>query len=314
MRAIPPIALPANSFASRDRVVQSWYPAARSRDLRRGRVEAFTLLDRKLIAWRDDAGAAHVFDSRCPHLGADLAQGEVRGGSLRCPFHHWKFGGDGRCSEAPGCASLPERAVRSYAVVERWGLVWFFAGPEPLFALPDESDPAAFRLKVLASQESRANAHLLTSNLVDQSHMPALHRLDLVGPPAFEIADYRTCIRSRLRPQQGWLRLATGTRREPLDATFRTFGCNTSLIEVAGPIRFQVLFSGRPEGAGTRIFPLLRLPRGAGLDWARALLLVGRLTREDHRLLEDLQFVPGFVESDGPLKRFYDQVNATPVF
>lgn len=304
----------APSFASRNCLVQSWYPATRSRDLRAGRIQPLLLLERGLVAWRDDAGVAHVFDNRCPHMGADLAQGEVKGGTLRCPFHHWKFGADGRCAGAPGCASPPDRAVRSYATVERWGLVWFFAGPDPLFALPEETDPGAFRRKVLAPQPSRANAHLLTSNLVDQGHMPALHRLDLVGPPAFEIADYRTCVRSRLRPQQGWLRLATGTRREPLDATFRTFGCNTSLIEIAGPIRFQVLFSGRPEGAGTRIFPVLRLPRGAGLDWARALLLISRLTREDHRLLEDLEFVPGFVESDGPMRQFYEQVNATPVF
>src|SRR5689334_23634300 len=38
----------------------------------------------------------------CPHLGAHLGiGGTVVGDSIKCPFHAWRFGGDGACVDVP---------------------------------------------------------------------------------------------------------------------------------------------------------------------------------------------------------------------
>jgi nitrite reductase/ring-hydroxylating ferredoxin subunit len=43
-------------------------------------------------------GTYYAFDSRCPHRGGQLADGEVVGELLVCPLHHFKFSlKTGRC-------------------------------------------------------------------------------------------------------------------------------------------------------------------------------------------------------------------------
>ncbi len=82
------------NFNHPDLVVQSWYPAMRSRRLRRGRARSLDLLRRRIVLFRDESGAVHALDGQCPHLGADLGLGTVEGTELRCAYHHWCFGGD----------------------------------------------------------------------------------------------------------------------------------------------------------------------------------------------------------------------------
>lgn len=49
----------------------------------------------QLVAFRGEDGDVKILDSFCPHMGADLSKGWVEGNSLRCPFHSWRWGGDG---------------------------------------------------------------------------------------------------------------------------------------------------------------------------------------------------------------------------
>jgi phenylpropionate dioxygenase-like ring-hydroxylating dioxygenase large terminal subunit len=51
---------------------------------------------RRLVAWRGDDGAWRVWDDRCPHRGAALSAGRVRGGELVCAKHGWRFDASGR--------------------------------------------------------------------------------------------------------------------------------------------------------------------------------------------------------------------------
>jgi len=36
-------------------------------------------------------GEAHAFENACPHEGNPLCEGEIRGDTLTCAFHGWKF-------------------------------------------------------------------------------------------------------------------------------------------------------------------------------------------------------------------------------
>ena len=72
--------LPAQTrFNNPNVVVQSWYVAARSADVRPGQVKSFNLLNRRITLFRDEKRASHAVDARCPHLGADLGHGRMNG-------------------------------------------------------------------------------------------------------------------------------------------------------------------------------------------------------------------------------------------
>ena len=59
------------------------------------------LLGEDLVAFRDATGKAALLDRRCPHRGASLELGRVEDEGLRCCYHGWKFGDDGRCLDMP---------------------------------------------------------------------------------------------------------------------------------------------------------------------------------------------------------------------
>ena len=43
-------------------------------------------------------------------MGGDLTQGEVKGDEIACPFHDWRWGGDGKCKAIPYARRVPLRA------------------------------------------------------------------------------------------------------------------------------------------------------------------------------------------------------------
>ncbi|MEM9461731.1 MAG: Rieske (2Fe-2S) protein [Myxococcota bacterium] len=52
----------------------------------------------QLAVMRDDSGCLRAFDNRCPHEGYPLVQGQLRGCTLTCTWHNFKFDlRDGRC-------------------------------------------------------------------------------------------------------------------------------------------------------------------------------------------------------------------------
>lgn len=53
----------------------------------------------------------HALDNACPHRGAALASGDVRGGVVYCPLHAWAFE-----LETGACPERPEASVRAYGV------------------------------------------------------------------------------------------------------------------------------------------------------------------------------------------------------
>ncbi len=67
-----------------------------------------------LVSWTDGAGCERAALDRCPHRRAPLSSGHVDAdGVLRCAYHGWGFGGDGRCVDIPALgpdARIPPRA------------------------------------------------------------------------------------------------------------------------------------------------------------------------------------------------------------
>jgi len=88
----------------------------------------------KLVIFADSGGQLHVLDAYCRHMGGDLSQGTVKGEAIACPFHDWRWGGDGRCAAVPYARRVPPAArTRSWRTLERNGqlFVWHDAEGNP---------------------------------------------------------------------------------------------------------------------------------------------------------------------------------------
>jgi nitrite reductase/ring-hydroxylating ferredoxin subunit len=67
-------------------------------DVPAGAPLAVRVNDQLTLAVCQVEGKYHAVDSKCPHRGAQLAEGELAGGLLICPLHHFKFNlKNGRC-------------------------------------------------------------------------------------------------------------------------------------------------------------------------------------------------------------------------
>jgi nitrite reductase/ring-hydroxylating ferredoxin subunit len=91
-------AQPAIIYAALERTQRrptgNWFVFAASRDVRIGRPFGARVGGIELVAWRDKHRRLRVGPASCPHLGADLATGLVRGGVLYCRWHGLALDGE----------------------------------------------------------------------------------------------------------------------------------------------------------------------------------------------------------------------------
>ena len=98
-----------------------------------------------LVAWRGETGGLHVWEDRCPHRGMRLSFGFVRGETLTCLYHGWRYGGDGGCKHIPAHPDLKPPATicaKAYASTVSRGIV--FAAPEGTEAMAAETGGQAW--------------------------------------------------------------------------------------------------------------------------------------------------------------------------
>ena len=84
------------------RFARGWHCIGLAENLRDGNPHAINAFGTRLVVFADSQGELHVLDAYCRHMGGDLSQGTVKGDSLACPFHDWRWqGSTGRCSLVP---------------------------------------------------------------------------------------------------------------------------------------------------------------------------------------------------------------------
>lgn len=160
-----------------------WYSVSRSQELLVGEVKAVQAFDRELALYRTRSGEAVLQDAYCPHLGAHLGvEGRVVGESIRCPFHGWRFGTDGKCEEIPYCDEIPERArVRTWHTQEKNGEIYIWFHPEntmPKWDLPDLPELGDPKWTSPRYTEHLVPAHVqdICENSCDPVHFQYVHK------------------------------------------------------------------------------------------------------------------------------------------
>lgn len=194
-------------------VSERWYAVCEGADVHRAPV-ALARLGERLVAWRDDAGAVRVAQDRCPHKGVALSRGRVCEGRLVCPYHGFRFDGDGQCVHTPVHPDrTPSRSLRlrSWSVREAHGLVWVWLGrgkpaaDVPWFdELAGERPAAASSALVYPVHHSR----VVESNF-DVYHFPFVHRTLDPGLGA-EVVDMAVEVDGEAIATRGALRSAKG--------------------------------------------------------------------------------------------------------
>lgn len=134
----------------------------------------------RVVLFRDGDGRASALVDRCPHRGVKLSLGKVVDGCLECPFHGWKFAGDGSNRHVPwnpdakherlGATPLPVR--------EAGGLLWLYTAPG--LDVPGEPDVPDALLRSDLSLTACAvtwNVHWTRAmeNMLDWPHLPFVH-------------------------------------------------------------------------------------------------------------------------------------------
>ena len=136
--------------------INFWYPIAKSDEVTNEAPVRTQVLSTDLVAFRDEAGNAHVISDTCIHRGGALGAGKIKGDCIECPYHGWQFDGDGRCTTIPSLGDdekPPARAkVDAYPVQEKYGILFAFLGD-----LPEAERPELFDIPEYGVEPWRAN-------------------------------------------------------------------------------------------------------------------------------------------------------------
>jgi len=169
-----------------------WFSVGASADLTSGEVRPARYLGRELVLFRGEDRVARVFDAHCPHLGAHLGVGgRVCGDGIACPFHGWRFDGDGHLVEVPGLDRAPRARAVAWPVCERNGriFVWHHAG-----GAPPSYDVTGYRLDESSWTPWRCNTYQvrvhvqdLTENIIDRAHFSVVHDMAAPEKDHFEV-------------------------------------------------------------------------------------------------------------------------------
>jgi phenylpropionate dioxygenase-like ring-hydroxylating dioxygenase large terminal subunit len=133
-----------------------------------------------------------VLDAFCPHMGAHLGHGgKVQGDTVTCPFHAWKFDGDGKCVEVPYATRIPPQAkIACWPVLDINGAIFVWHDVDkraPLWELPVAPEFGSPDWTTPYRKEWRFRTHNqeMAENVVDKAHFKYLH--GTVNMPATEV-------------------------------------------------------------------------------------------------------------------------------
>jgi vanillate O-demethylase monooxygenase subunit len=162
----------------------AWYVAGFADEVVRGKMLARRLLDEPVVFFRQPDGRIAALHDRCPHRFAPLSTGQLMddGAAVACGYHGLQYDARGQCVLNPhGDGRVPAAArVRSYAAVERDGLLWWWGGDAQL---ADESLIPNYRPATGGVPDATMRGYLHTAcdyrlvieNILDLTHADFVH-------------------------------------------------------------------------------------------------------------------------------------------
>ena len=165
-----------------ERFARGWHCVGLTRDLRDGKPHPIHAFGTKLVVFADSEGDLKVLDAYCRHMGGDLSQGEIKGDSVACPFHDWRWNGKGRCTDIPYARRVPPLAkTRAWTTMEKDGLLFVWHDPEgnqppAEVTIPEMTAPGEEWTDWVWKQITiDTNCREIIDNVVDMAHFFYVH-------------------------------------------------------------------------------------------------------------------------------------------
>ncbi|MFE6224944.1 Rieske 2Fe-2S domain-containing protein [Streptomyces sp. NPDC057854] len=170
------------------RFARGWHCLGLAEAFRDGKPHEIEAFGTRLVVFQgEDDGKLHVLNAYCPHMGGNLAHGTVKGDAVACPFHDWRWSGDGRCAGIPYARRVPPRArTRAWTVLERNRQLFVWHDPEGNPPPPEVTVPeiagvhgpdaglwSDWNWKTLRVEGS--NCREIVDNVVDMAHFYYVH-------------------------------------------------------------------------------------------------------------------------------------------
>ncbi|WP_410872662.1 Rieske 2Fe-2S domain-containing protein [Nocardia sp. A7] len=118
--------------AAPTRFARGWHCLGLLSSFRDGRPHEVKAFGTMLVVFASESdGALNVLDGYCRHMGGNLAHGTIKGDSIACPFHDWRWGGNGKCTAIPYARRVPPLAkTRTWPTLERNGQLYVWHDPQ----------------------------------------------------------------------------------------------------------------------------------------------------------------------------------------
>jgi len=206
---------------------ECWWVAAFSSEVGR-KILGRTILGKRVILYRTEAGDPVALHGYCPHRSYPLEKGRLVGDSIQCGYHGLMFEADGRCSRIPSQPGAPgEVAVRRYPIVERGGVIWLWTGRAEnadAALIPDTESVGlsmtGWKVNEYPMATIAARYTLMIDNLIDLSHISFIHAQSLARSVAelpVEIIETPTSVNARRIARQADVRLIFPHQEKPID-------------------------------------------------------------------------------------------------
>lgn len=273
-----------------------WTPIALASELRPGRLLPAQVAGTRLVLFRDPSGAVRALVDRCPHRGVALSLGRIADdGCLECPFHGWRFDGEGAARHVPWNPDARREALSAQAVPAReaGGLLWIYTAPGVDAPGEPAIEPTYLRDGVRLCGESiewRTHWTRAMENMLDWPHLPFVHRAT-IGRGMLRRGDARMDVRIEPREWGAHSTIEIDGEAQPGALDLRW----PNVMVLFAPIRgwtMVMMVACVPVDAGRTRMLLL-----TGRDFLRPRLLDGLFRRANRKIAAEDRAI---VESSDP--------------
>ncbi|MFD4407539.1 Rieske 2Fe-2S domain-containing protein [Nocardia sp. NPDC058499] len=166
------------------RFARGWHCLGLLSEFTDGKPHQISAFGTELVVFAGEDGKLNVLNAFCPHMGGNLADGTVKGNTIACPFHDWRWRGDGKCADIPYARRVPPLArTKSWVTLERNGQLYVWNDPQnrkppaditipeiEMYGDPGWTDWVWNKLEVRGS-----HCREIVDNVVDMAHFFYVH-------------------------------------------------------------------------------------------------------------------------------------------
>ncbi|MDB5072611.1 MAG: hypothetical protein JWM87_3722 [Candidatus Eremiobacteraeota bacterium] len=285
-----------------------WYLAAPIGEFRTG-LNALQIEGRRLVVLRRENGV-EVYDADCPHRGANLANGVLRGKAIVCAFHARTI-------------ALGERAqglcVRQYRTLVAGDLLFVRdpAGIDGGFEAQMSALSESHTFLPIPARTMTAPARLVIENAFDSSHFQPVHHLvNAVRFSEFKRDAGYAAGGTFVVPASPWQR---GARDTALPFVATAYSPSIVISELGGARPYTTITAARdtPDGALVRIVLALAKETAGDRDVPYLLRQLDTAIDADEEIWREVREIehPAYFADDAAVlgfRTFADEFRPTP--